>query len=676
MLTGLFTWLDHRTGYRRLLHEALYERIPGGARWRYVWGSTLVFTFFVQVVTGLFLWMAYSPSAQTAWESVYYIQNELPGGWLLRGLHHFTAQAMVVLLALHLMQVVIDGAYRAPREINFWMGLVLMLIVLGLALTGYLLPWDQKGYWATRVATNLMGLVHPRLPELVVGGPDYGHYTLTRFFALHAGVLPLLLVLFLTIHVALFRRHGICAKLPLKRPECAFWPDQVLKDSVACLAVLAVVLFLIMRPAIFGDSGLAVDPSHLGAELGAPADPSSPYAAARPEWYFLFLFQFLKLFEGHGAGGEFFGAIVAPGLVFGLMFLMPIIGRWKLGHRFNLVYLGALAVGIVWLTASAYIEDHRAQWITPEKYAEQYRDLEQLLRETGGDPQKIADHYKGDAAKLAEFRERRDAYEKIRKSADYLRAVRISEENAERAKELAAGASKIPVTGALSLLRHDPKTQGRQLFERHCASCHTYIDPDAPAALNQSDQLARATAGNLFGFASRRWLAGLLDSKQIDGPQYFGNTAHANGEMSGFVSGKLQDPKLWTKEQITQVVAALSADAHLGAQAEQDKKDQAAIQAGRTLMQAKDRCAECHRFHDPAVKLGTAPDLTDYGSRQWLTEFISNPAHERFYGENNDRMPVFAADAKNPQKNLLTPEDIGYLVAWLRGEWDAPAGAP
>ena len=107
-------WLDSRTGCRQLVHEALYERIPGGARWRCVWGSTLVFTFVVQVITGVFLWMAYSPSTQTAWESVYYIQHEMQGGALLRGVHHFTAQAMIVLLVLHLMQVVIDGA-TGPR---------------------------------------------------------------------------------------------------------------------------------------------------------------------------------------------------------------------------------------------------------------------------------------------------------------------------------------------------------------------------------------------------------------------------------------------------------------------------------------------------------------------------------------------------------------------------------
>ena len=136
-MKSILDWFDERTGFRGFVHEALYERIPGGARWRYVWGSTLVFAFVTQMVTGLFLWMAYSPSAQTAWESVYFIQYGMQYGWLLRGIHHFTAQAMIVLLALHLMQVVVDGAYRAPREVNFWLGLVLLKIVLGLSLTGY-----------------------------------------------------------------------------------------------------------------------------------------------------------------------------------------------------------------------------------------------------------------------------------------------------------------------------------------------------------------------------------------------------------------------------------------------------------------------------------------------------------------------------------------------------------
>src|SRR5436309_823788 len=213
-MKSFLLWLDQRTGIKNILHEALYEKVPGGARWRYVWGSTLSFALVVQFITGLFLWLAYSPSSQTAWESVYYIQHEMTGGWLLRGIHHFTAQAMNVLLVLHLMQVVIDGAYKAPREINFWFGFFLLGLVLGLSLTGYLLPWDQKGYWATKVATSIAAItpfVGPAVQTLIVGGPEYGHHTLTRFFALHAGVLPACVVALLVWHIFLFRRHGITA---------------------------------------------------------------------------------------------------------------------------------------------------------------------------------------------------------------------------------------------------------------------------------------------------------------------------------------------------------------------------------------------------------------------------------------------------------------------------------
>src|SRR5436190_20069932 len=113
-------WLDNRTGYKKLLHDGLYENVPGGSRWRYVWGSTLTFTFLIQVITGIFLWMAYSPSSQTASASVNYIQNEMWGGALLRGLHHYTAQAMNILPVLHLMQVIIDGPYQPPRAANSW----------------------------------------------------------------------------------------------------------------------------------------------------------------------------------------------------------------------------------------------------------------------------------------------------------------------------------------------------------------------------------------------------------------------------------------------------------------------------------------------------------------------------------------------------------------------------
>jgi quinol-cytochrome oxidoreductase complex cytochrome b subunit len=347
----LIEWVDHRTGIKHLTREALFENVPGGSRWRYVWGSTLTFTLTVQFITGIFLWMGYSPSAQTAWESVYYIQNEMTGGWLLRGIHHFTAQAMTVLLVLHLMQVVIDGAYKAPREVNFWFGIILLQLTLALSLTGYLLPWDQKGFWATKVATNILAIIPgigADLQRIVIGGTDYGHHTLTRFFALHAGIIPGAIVALLVGHIYLFRRHGITPAEPRRGPDAAFWPDQVLKDAVACLAVLAAVLFLIIRHRLTSSTG------QLGAELTAPANPSEAYSAARPEWYFLFLFQFLKYFP---AGTELLGAIIIHTLLLLVVFAMPFFGQWKLGHRFNLGFLWCMLFGAGFLTYLALAKD-------------------------------------------------------------------------------------------------------------------------------------------------------------------------------------------------------------------------------------------------------------------------------------------------------------------------------
>src|SRR5262249_22497287 len=151
----LDNWLDERIGHRHLMHEMLDEPVVGGARWAYVFGSALTITFSVQAITGLLLMTTYSPSAQTAWASVHYITYRLAGGWIIRGLHHFGSQAMIVLLGCHLLQVAVFGAYKKPREMNWWLGLALMAVTLGFGLTGYLLPWDQKGYWATQVATNI-----------------------------------------------------------------------------------------------------------------------------------------------------------------------------------------------------------------------------------------------------------------------------------------------------------------------------------------------------------------------------------------------------------------------------------------------------------------------------------------------------------------------------------------
>jgi quinol-cytochrome oxidoreductase complex cytochrome b subunit/mono/diheme cytochrome c family protein len=665
LLGQLGDFFDDRTGYRALVHEALYERVPGGARWRYVWGSTLVFAFMTQVITGLFLWASYSASAQTAWESVYYIQHEMTGGWLLRGIHHFMAQAMVVLLALHLLQVVIDGAYRAPREVNFWLGLVLMMLVLGMALTGYLLPWDQKGYWATIVATNLAGIVPgvgPSLQQLVIGGTEYGHHTLTRFFALHAGFLPGALIVMLVVHLALFRKHGLHAKQPITRPDAMFWPDQVLKDAVAMLAVMAVVLGVILVPALKAMlAGQPIDVGHLGAELGAPADPSLPYAAARPEWYFLFLFQFLKVFEGWGATGEFLGAIVVPGLIMGVMFLMPILGRWNLGHRFNVAFTLGIVAGAGLLTAMALNEDYYALWVDRGSLAE----AEKFSEQTGGDEEKLAAALGHDAAKIAAMKKQLHTLEKVRHSQAFLDASRQAKVDAARAIELAGRPEKIPPAGMLELVRSDPKSQGPLLFAQHCASCHAHVDPQAPEA---ATVFAKASAANLLGFGNAAWARGLLDPARVAGPEYFGNTAHKDGDMVAYVTGEMTDAEAWKPAQIEAVIAALAAEA-----GRPDPQAAAAVvEVGRKLIADGDRCGGCHRFHDNDVDLGTAPDLTGWGSREWLVGIINDPTHERFYGADNDRMPSFGR-ADEESAPMLTGQQVELIADWLRETWYRPA---
>lgn len=589
-LEQMRSWLDSRTGYKNLVHEALFENVPGGARWRYVWGSTLTFFFVVQVITGTFLWMSYSPSSQTAWESVYFIQHQMWGGWFLRGLHHFVAQAMTVLLVLHLMQVVIDGAYKAPREVNFWFGVGLLMLTLALSLTGYLLPWDQNGYWATAVSTNIVGmspLVGSPMQTVVVGGAAYGHHTLTRFFALHAGLIPGLIMLLIVGHVYLFRRHGVTPAKPLKGPDEGFWPEQVLRDVVACLAVLAVVVFFIVR-------------EH-GAPLGAPADPAEQFSAARPEWYFLFLFEFLKYFPGKT---EIIGAIIVPTLVMGILAAMPFIAKWRLGHRFNVGFMSVMLLGIVALSWKAMAAD--------------------------------------------------------KNDAEYQVAKAGAHRDAERAVELAG--MGVPITGALTLMREDAYTQGPRIFSRNCASCHRYDGHDGLGNALPKDSIS---ASDLKGFGSRAWVSGFLNADTILSRKYWGGTIHAEGDMAMYLSDHIpeDDDEIETRKN---VVMALSAQAQLKSQAALDIKDSARIALGTAYLGSKNGCAECHVFRDAGTD---SPELTGWGSRQWMIDFVHDPEHKRFFGRDNDRMPRYGAEKS------LSDKEIAMVVDWIRGEWMTPKGA-
>ena len=626
----LLNWLDDRTGYRDLMKEALDEPIPGGARWRYVWGSTLVFTFFVQVVTGFMLWFAYSPSTRTAWESVYYLSHEMHLGWLIRGIHHFAAQAMVVLLVFHLIQVVIDGAYKAPREVNFWLGLVLMQIVLGLGLTGYLLPWDQKGYYATQVATEIMGstpVVGPAVQKLAQGGAEYGHHTLTRFFALHAGVLPALLVMFLFLHIYVFRRHAITVKHPLKAPDSTFWPDQILRDGIACLAVLAAVLFMAIWK---------------GAELTAPANAAEQYEAARPEWYYLFLFRFLK-FEwvsqaGEATGlGEAFGAVVVPGVLMGFLVLMPLTAKIRGGHTFNLVFLWLVLLGAGGLTGLAVYED----W--------------------------FADTDEGRAFRAA---------------------VAEAHIDGERAIELAQSPSGIPPQGAIELLKGDPLTQGPRVFRRYCADCHQPASMQGEFATTpRGPELADLVDRHNVTFGSREWIKSVLTNfeSHFASLENIANDENASPQSrenaAAILSGGMAG---WSADnaevlQIPENAADLEAlQEFLYAQsgrADALPSDNEKVLRGRALFAGEETltsgeltsaCADCHNLHvrgeeEMAFDYGGNPLLTGYGGVDWLRSFIANP--QEIYGDNN-AMPAFSTQ--------LTEHELNMVARWMAGDYYQP----
>jgi ubiquinol-cytochrome c reductase cytochrome b subunit len=256
---------------------------------------------------------------------------------------------MVVVTAMHFLQVVIAGAYRRPRELNWLTGLGMAGLVLAFALTGYLLPWDQKGYWATQVATGIMGSVPGGEPlrVLLQGGAEYGNLTLTRFYTLHVFVLPLGLAALLGAHLALFRKHGVThPELPeaeLKRNEQTFFPHQLFLD-VTAMTVAEVALILLTF-------------STHGAELFAPAQPASNFVA-RPEWYFLFLFQLLKYFEGPL---QIIATVILPGAVTTFLVVLPWMDKAssrKASERMPVVAAVAVLLSCVGaLTAVAMVED-------------------------------------------------------------------------------------------------------------------------------------------------------------------------------------------------------------------------------------------------------------------------------------------------------------------------------
>jgi ubiquinol-cytochrome c reductase cytochrome b subunit len=248
MITAIVNWIDERIRIRSVWGVITDRPIPGGASWFYVLGATLLFIFILQMLSGIFLALYYVPTPDHAYASVKYIQNEAFLGSLVRGMHHWGASFMMVLIALHVLRVFVFGSYKKPRELVWLLGLGLIGIVFGFAFTGYLLPWDQKAYWATVVGTNVAGTVPVAgglLVKIMRGGAELGSLTLSRFYAIHTHILPWSLALLAGLHIFILELAGPGgswdpARNAPDRTEPLF-PHQIFRDSIMILiAFLAI----------------------------------------------------------------------------------------------------------------------------------------------------------------------------------------------------------------------------------------------------------------------------------------------------------------------------------------------------------------------------------------------------------------------------------------------------
>lgn len=297
------------------LRELTNEPVPNHMkRWWFALGGTPAYLFAVQIVTGIALAVYYQPAPETAYESVRYITEEAAFGWYLRGVHKWGATLMIAAVILHQMRVFFTGAYRKPRELNWMVGMTLLISTLMLGFTGYSLVYEQLSYWGATVAANMTGSVPVAgefLRELLLGGEGYNPRTLPRFFILHAAVLPVAMILLIVVHISLIRLQGISelqfeGELENEKKHFNFFPDHILTE-------IALGTFLLIL--------LSVLATVLPATLGPKADPLTTPEVIKPEWFFYVAFRWLKLFSGTFA-------LLSTGFIVFLMYVWPFIDSW------------------------------------------------------------------------------------------------------------------------------------------------------------------------------------------------------------------------------------------------------------------------------------------------------------------------------------------------------------
>ncbi len=314
MIASVINWIERRTGFVSMTKDFLTEDIPGGESYWYVFGSATLFAMILQIATGIALTFWYAPSAATAWESTKAIYDNGFEHFVL-SMHYWGASAMIALVFLHMLQVAVSGAYKAPRELQWVVGVLLLLFTLVLGLTGYLLPWDMNAYFASQVSLNITGtapIAGPVIQSIAQGGGVMGTQTINRFFGLHVWLMPALLLALVGAHLAIFRHNGAAGPLIDDRRGMRvgrFWPDQVFMDTVVSFLVFILILFLAWVAPPF---------------LDVKADPTNTTFVPYPAWYFLSLFGLLRIVPPQL---DLVATIIVPSIFALIVLLLPWIDR-------------------------------------------------------------------------------------------------------------------------------------------------------------------------------------------------------------------------------------------------------------------------------------------------------------------------------------------------------------
>ena len=345
-------WLEEHTRLAPVIDASLHVRVPMTANTMY-FGGIALFLFMIQATTGTLLALYYKGTPEAAYKSVQFITSEVNFGWLIRSIHHWGADLMILFVVMHLLRIFFQAAYKHPRQIVWVVGMLLLMVTMGFGFTGYLLPWDQRAYWATVVGTQIAGsvpVIGDTLQLLLRGGTDVTGDTMSRFFGIHVLVLPISLVALLGLHLILVHQFGLASpKRPeprtaeekaavAKEPVRPFFPNYLVDELVAWYVLLAVLVVLA---------------SLFPAGLEDPANPLQTPQHVKPEWYFLGVYQLLKLIPIKVVG------IMIPIIAVGLLVIWPFLDRSRevLARRRKLAVGGATIVllGLIVLTVFGYV---------------------------------------------------------------------------------------------------------------------------------------------------------------------------------------------------------------------------------------------------------------------------------------------------------------------------------